>query len=242
MIKAKKFEIQFIKKNKESKDAYSFYFDRRNLNFDFIPGQYIKIFLDIENVDQRGTSRYFTISSSPTDKEYLVITTKIIKSSFKKHLLKLNSGETVKAFGPVGYFDFDPKENKNIVLLAGGIGITPYHSLIRYIDSKKISTNVTLIVSFDLFENIIFRSELEEIEAKNKHVKIIYTLTKEKNLYPGFEKGRITDSLIKRHVDRLDSQKFYIVGSEKAVEGLHKVLKKLKIKEENIFKEDFSGY
>lgn len=242
MSKAKKFELIFINKRKESEDTYSFYFDRKELKFEFVSGQYIKIFLDIKKVDARGSSRYFTISSSPTDKDYLVITTKIVESSFKKSLLDLKPGDRVKAFGPVGYFDFDPKKDKNIVLLAGGIGITPYHSLIRYIDLKKIPTNVILIASFDLYENIIFKSELEEIQLNNKNIKIVYTLTKEKNLYPGFEKGRVTGALIKRLVDDLEIQKYYLVGSEKSTSGFYKILKKLKIDEENIFKEDFSGY
>ena len=83
------------------------------------------------------------------------------------------------------------------MLLAGGIGITPYYSLIKYIDFKKLPTKVTLIASFDFFENIIFKSELEKIQIRNKNIKVIYTLTKENHLFPGFEKGRIRDKLIK---------------------------------------------
>jgi len=239
MKKPKNFELEFIKKIKESKDAYSFYFRRPN-GFDFKPGQYIKLFLDIKKPDSRGSSRYFTISSSPTEKDFIVITTKIIKSSFKKEFLNLVPHEKINAFGPVGYFDFNQDKDKNIVLLSGGIGITPYYSLINYIGTKKLATNVTLIASFDFYKNIIFYNDLKKIEKNNKLIKIIYTLTKEEKY--SFEKGRIGKDLLKKYVYELSSVKFYAVGSEAMTQDLIRILRELNIKEKNIFKEDFLGY
>lgn len=78
MALAKYFYLNFIKKEKIAKDTYSFYFDSSKDNFDFISGQYVKMNLIIENPDDRGTSRFFTISSSPLEKDRLMITTKVI--------------------------------------------------------------------------------------------------------------------------------------------------------------------
>jgi glycine betaine catabolism B len=238
-MSARNLELKFIKKVRESKDSYSFYFTRPK-DFKFNPGQYVKIFLDIKNPDKRGSSRYFTISSSPTEKDFIVITTKIIKSSFKKEFLNLIPNEKINAFGPVGYFDFNQDKDKNIVLLSGGIGITPYHSLIKFIDTKKLITNVTLIASFDFHKNIIFYEELMKIENENKLIKIIYTLTKEKR--EGFEKGRVNEDLLKKYIKDLKTEKFYLVGSDTFTEEIYTLLTDLEVKEENIFKEDFSGY
>lgn len=242
MGKAGKFELTFLKKEKQSYDAYSIYFDRKNLNFNFKAGQYLKLFLDIEKADARGSSRYFTISSSPTDKDYLTITTRIIKSSFKLTLNFLKPGDKLKAFGPIGYFDFDPEINKDVVFIAGGIGVTPYHSLIRYIDFNDFSTKVTLLASFDLKKNAVFYNEFKEVERKNSAIKIIYSLTKENKSIPGFESGRIDENMIKKYVHNISFQKYFITGPQAMVENLYSMIKNLNISDEKIFKEDFPGY
>lgn len=240
--KASKFELFFLKKEKKSRDAYSFYFDRKGLDFDFIPGQYLKLFLDILDPDERGSSRYFTISSSPTDKDYLTITTRIIQSSFKLRLNSLVSGEKVRAFGPIGYFDFDPKFKNENIFIAGGIGVTPYHSILRFVKSKKIKSKITLFVSFPNRDEAIFFDELKEIEKSNSDIRIVYSLTKEDKIYPEFEKGRIDIDMIKKYVQDYKSSKFFITGPEAMVLSLYDSLKDWGIQEENIFKEDFPGY
>ncbi|MBP9716627.1 MAG: FAD-dependent oxidoreductase [Candidatus Levybacteria bacterium] len=242
MNKAQKFELEFIKKEIVSKDAYSFYFNRKKHRFNFSPGQYLKLFLDIENPDERGSSRYFTISSSPTDKDFLTITTRVIKSSFKLKLNSLNPGDRVRAFGPIGYFDFDIKDNREQVFLAGGIGMTPAHSILRLVDAKKEKTKILLIVSFPKFSEIIFYEDLKEIESRNKNIKIIYTLTNEDKKIEGFEKGHINESLIKKYSKDLKNTKYFIVGSESFEYSMINLLTKMKIKEENMFKENFPGY
>lgn len=242
MNKAQKFELNYVTKEKVSQDAYSFYFDRRKLNFNFLPGQYIKIYLDIDSPDERGSSRYFTISSSPTDKDFITITTRIIKSSFKLKLNSINPGEKVRAFGPIGYFDFDIKNNKEQIFLAGGIGMTPAYSIIRFVDEKKAKTKILLIVSFPKFSDVVFYDELKEIEFRNKNIKIIYTLTKEKKKIEGFEKGHIDENLIKNNSFDFKTAKYFIVGSESFEYSMFNLLIKMRIDEENIFKENFPGY
>ncbi len=253
MKKATKFELEFLKKEKMAKDTYSFYFNRVHVKsglgkrgsagyFDFKPGQYMKIYLSIPNADERGSSRYFTISSSPTDQDYLTITTKIIRSSFKLKLSKLKTGEKISAFGPLGYFDFGEKNKKQKVFLAGGIGITPFHSIIHYIDQRRLNLNVVLIVSFASKDETIFYNELKEIESRNSTIKIVYTLTKEKNLYPMFEIGRIDERMIKKYVQDYKESDFFIVGPEKFEAVMIETVKGMGIKRENIFTENFPGY
>ncbi len=241
MGKAVKFELEFIKKQKESKDTYSFYFKRPN-EFDFFSGQYVKLFLDILNPDSRGSSRYFTISSSPEEKKYLIITTRIIKSSFKLKLNRLKSGEKIMAFGPVGYFDFYPEKQKNLVFIAGGIGVTPFHSILKTLEFKKSKINIILFNSFDYKQNVVFYRDLKKIENENLNIKLIYTLTKDANNYLEFEKGRIDESLIKKYIDDLHEYHYFITGSENFVNDIFEMLRKIGVLEEKIFKEDFPGY
>lgn len=241
MKKAARFELEFLKKEKIANDTYTFTFERTR-DFDFKPGQYIKIYLSIPNPDERGSSRYFTISSSPTDRDFLTITTKIVKSSFKLTLNKMKPGEKVNIFGPLGYFDFDGKNKKQKVFLAGGIGITPFHSIIRYIDQKSLSLNVILIVSFALKDDVIFCNEMKKIESANSNINIVYTLTKEKKLYPNFEKGRIDENMIKKYVQDYKESKFFVVGSEAFEISMIEIVKKMGLSQDYIFSENFPGY
>lgn len=242
MKKAEKFELKFVKKEKVAKDTYSFYFDRKKTNFDFISGQYLKLFLDIENPDERGSSRYFTISSSPNDPDYLVITTKIIESSFKINIFSLKPGEKINAFGPIGYFDFDIKSKNQNIFIAGGIGMTPYHSILKSLEFSKLNPKITLFVSFKNRDDIIFFNELKEIEKKKTALKIVYSLTNEDKNYPEFEKGRINIDMIKKYVQDYTKADFFLVGSESLVESIFEMLRSGGVLEDRIFKEDFPGY
>ncbi len=241
MNKAQKLELTYIKKEKVSRDTYSFYFDRNKMNFNFLPGQYLKIFLKIDSPDDRGSSRYFTISSSPTDKDFLVITTRIVKSSFKLKLNTLKTGKKIRAFGPIGYFDFDAKSTKEQIFLAGGVGMTPAHSIIKFTESKKEKTKILLIVSFQKLSDIIFYNELKEIEARNKNIKIVYTITKDKKI-EGFERGHIDEKLIRKYSLDFKKAKYFLVGSESFEFKMVDLVTKMGIPEENIFKENFPGY
>lgn len=103
-IPAKKIELRFIKREHLTTDIYAYYFDRHQVEFTFLAGQYVQLTLPHKNADERGSSRYFTITSSPTEKDYVIITTRVGKSSFKKALFQLEPGMKVQFFGPIGTF------------------------------------------------------------------------------------------------------------------------------------------
>ena len=103
---AKKYTLKFIKKEKIRDEIYSFYFTTSGDQLiNWIPGQYLQLSLP-HSVDERGSSRFFSIASSPTEKE-IMLTIKKGKSSFKKALFRLDAGTLVNAFGPMGKFILD---------------------------------------------------------------------------------------------------------------------------------------
>lgn len=236
MKKAEKIILNFQKKDEINKNIFTFYFDNK---IDFLPGQYLKVNLSIINPDEKGTSRYFTISSSPLDK-YIEITTRIGKSSFKKYLKNLKSGEKINAFGPIGYFNFDSKDKDEQIFLSGGMGITPFHSIIKFLDQKKLNTRIKLIASFSKKNDVIFYDELKEIESRNENLKIIFNVTKEK--VKGFENDRLSKKFIEKYSENLKKAKYFIVGSEDFEYGVSELIKSFGIKEEKVFKENFPGY
>jgi ferredoxin-NADP reductase len=104
MVKVTLFSLNFIKKELLTDGIYAYYFDRRSIAFDFQAGQYMQLTLSHTDVDDRGSSRFFTIASSPSEKDFLMITSRRGRSSFKKALFSLQAGDVVQVFGPIGAF------------------------------------------------------------------------------------------------------------------------------------------
>lgn len=237
------FILPFAKKEKIAENTYSFYFDRTRHNFDFLPGQYIKMVLTIENPDNRGNSRFLTIASSPLEKDYIMITTKIIKSSFKKRLSNLRIGEEVQFFGPLGEFVLKTEDKDPKVFLAGGIGITPFHSMINYAVSKNLSIPIALIVSFSTTNEMVWYEKLLSIISNNKNIKIIYTITHHKgDMNWKGETERISKEMIKKYVSDIQAPKYYIAGPPAMTSAMEEIVNSAGVANERIFTENFIGY
>lgn len=245
MITPRDFVLLFVKKEQRSKDAYTFFFDRTAVSdFYFLPGQYVRMTLDVLQPDDRGSSRFFSITSSPPDKQYLTVTTRIIQSAFKKTLLELSPGAPVKFFGPVGRFVFDETITKPHIFLAGGIGITPFHSMLFYAAEQNLSIPITLFVSFSTGEDIVFYDELRKVSTDHPNIKVVYTVTKpEASEKPwSGETGRISADLIKKYAPDFMNSLFYISGPPPMVDGMLELVKEMGVSDEQVKKEKFVGY
>ena len=245
MANSTEFHLPFLKKEIKAENTFSFFFDRKGSGFTFLPGQYIRMTLQHETPDNRGTGRFFTVYSSPSDLDYITITTKVIQSTFKKTLADLKGGEVIKFFGPMGNFILDESDTTPRVLLAGGIGITPYHSMLRYAAAKNLSIPLTLLVSFSTKQEMVFYDELMEVAKAHNSIKVIYTITKPEQSMGEWsgETGRISADLLRKYVANIVDQKYYLVGPTVMVEAMHKMLQdELKLPEEKIISENFPGY
>lgn len=243
MIQSQPYTFSFLKKTEIAQHTYSFFFKRPE-NFDFIAGQYNRWTLPITATDGRGSSRFFTISSSPEERESVSLTTKIIQSDFKKALLELKEGDEIKIFGPMGNFILDESDNREKVFIAGGIGITPFHSILLSAAAKNLAQSLTLLASFSTPEEMAFRDELAQIAESHPSLKVIYTATKpEESTQPWEgEKGRVSEDLIKKYVKDPQTSVFYMAGPPPMVDGAKKLLEGMHIPEENIKLEQFTGY
>lgn len=235
------YTIQFVNKQQESQDAFSFFFSRNDLAY--TAGQYMKLTLDIPQPDERGATHFFTISSSPSEKEYLRITTRIIQSTFKIALAQLATGTDVTMIAPLGRFTFDPNSMTHHIFIAGGIGITPYRSMIKYAFDTHAPTPITLITSFKTIEDSIFREELLTITHNSPHIKLIECLTHptDPTHWDGHI-GRIDATLLTSIISDLSDTKFYVCGPEAMVTSLMETVKKLGAQDTQIIREIFSGY
>lgn len=239
------FYLPFIKKEQVAKDALAFYFGQTNVQFDFLPGQYVRMYLPGTGIDGRGDKRPFTIASSPLKKEHIMIVTRIIQSTFKKRLSELSVGEKIKFYGPMGGFVLHEEEQNEQVFLAGGIGITPFLSMISYVDEKKLPLKITLLASFSTVEDIIFKEQLEVIAKRSENVKVVYTITKpEESKLSSWngEIGRISEELIRKHIKNPLEALYYIVGPPQMVSAMEELVAKMGVPSQRILIENFTGY
>lgn len=236
--------VVFVKKEQVASDTYTYYFERKNLTEDFLPGQYMRMTLPITATDGRGSSHFFTISSSPTKKDFLTVTTKRGQSDFKNALFGLTPGTPVQIMAPIGGFLLRPEDQTPKVFLAGGIGITPFHSMITYAADLDLKTQLTLIVSFSTVEEIVFYDELTEIEKTHNNIKIIYSVSHPENSNKPWtgDKGRISEELIKKYIPDIMSPVFMVVGPPAMVDATEQLLKTMNIPLDHIKVEQFTGY
>ena len=204
-------------------------------DFDFKPGQYAMMQLDTGDED---STRPLSIASSPTE-DFLLFSTKISESSFKKKFNWLKAGDKVKVKGPMGVFVLD-ENAKNIVFIGGGIGITPFRDMIKYATDKKLQNKLTLVYSSRVPAEICYKNEWELWQRQNPNLKVVHTVTDDA-LWQG-RKGRINEAMIKESCNGLSNALFYIFGPPAMVEGLSQLLKSMNIPQQNVKVEKFAGY
>jgi ferredoxin-NADP reductase/nitrite reductase/ring-hydroxylating ferredoxin subunit len=251
--KLNEFELVLLEKQKYNEnDVMSFKFSKQDIEqkkeLDYISGQYA--FFDIGGVynDPEGPLRHFTIASSPTE-NFIMISTRIRDTPYKKRLSSLEEEKAkVKVRGPTGKFILHEDYSKPAVLLSGGIGVTPFRSMIKYATGRQLPIKIVMFDSNREEANILYKNEFDECLKTNKNLKIIYTITGEGQPPLGHwegEAGRIDKAMITKYVseDELNKSIFYICGPPAMLNALQNILnEKLKISKDRVKIEEFTGY
>ncbi len=239
----RKLMLTLDKKIKIAPSVYDFVF-KYDKKINFKPGQYLEWTLNVKNPDSRGNRRYFTIASSPTE-DNLRIGVKFYQNSskFKKKLLDLKVGDKVLSGELNGDFVLPLDKKNNLVFLAGGIGITPFRSMLKYLLDNNIKLPITIFYSNKDIEDIVYKDILDQ--AFNKlNVKTIYNLTNVENIskeWKGY-RGRINQEIVKKEVKEINNTKFYLSGPHAMVVGFEETLYSMGIARSNIKKDFFPGF
>lgn len=239
-------KLKLTDKKDEASGTKSFFFEPEE-KIDWLPGQYFYITLPkLTHEDPRGNTRHVTNSASPTEGNLVRITTRVRKESgFKQSLDELPVGSEIEGKGPNGIFTIDEKTTGSHIFLAGGIGITPFRSIIKYALDKNLGINMNLVYSNSLPEEIALRKELEGWTS-NQNFKLYMTISKpeeSKEKWDGLT-GRIDENLINKLFTKEDIQKstFWVSGPPAFVDAMEEMLGKMRIPVENIRTEKFTGY
>jgi len=204
----------------------------------FKPGQFFFAGIKIAGSEM---TKHFSFSNSPTEKGYVEFTKKLTDSDFSKALNRLKVGDGAKLKMPYGSFTFEG-EYKKIAFLSGGIGITPIRSICKFVTDRKLATDIILLYGNHQEEDIVFKTDLEEMGSVNKNLRVVHTLTYPEQTWRG-RRGFIDEEMIKEEISDYQERVFYVCGPPKMVESLVDILKsRLALPEDKVKTENFLGY
>ena len=217
-------------------DTSSFRFSRPE-GFDFKPGQYIMVKIKSGDKELIHT---FSLSSSPTDRNFIEFTKKLTASEYSTNLRSMMPGDWAHIDGPYGKFTFEGEYEK-ILFLAGGIGITPFFSIIKYCSDIRLPTSMVLFHGCRNENEIAFKKELENMQLKNHNLKLIYVLNEPSPAWKG-KVGFVTARLIGQEVPDFRNRIFYACGPPPMVVAMQKVVSELGLPLTQLKLESFAGH
>lgn len=236
-----KLKLTLKKKEQNTNGMYNLVFEN-DRKFSFQAGQYMEWTIDSNKADDRGNRRFFTIASSPTEKE-IMLGVKLYEkgSTFKKKIFDMKIGETILASGLAGDFILPKNKNKKLAFIAGGIGITPFRSMIKFLSDTSEKRDIALLYANTSASEIgykdIFDSAKLSIGLSTSYM--ISGLVFEK--FPNGYHGRVDKEIIAERIPDYMERKFYISGSNAFVQSIRSYLKSLGILSRNIRTDYFSG-
>lgn len=208
----------------------------------FRAGQYLEWTLPHRFSDNRGNRRYFTIASSPTE-DTVRLGVKFYKpaSTWKRALWAMQAGDTLSASQVAGDFVLPEDKKKKLVFIAGGIGVTPFRSMVQYLVDTKDSRDVTLLYSNKTANEIAYK-DIFDNATQAIGMKTVYALTNESQPVPGTYSGMIDGALIAREIPDYKERVFYISGPHGMVEAFKTTLTSMGVSRFNIKADYFPGF
>jgi glycine betaine catabolism B len=225
-------KLKIIEIIDEAPDVKTFRVENKNIQF--YPGQFFMV-----SFDDPTFQRAYSIASSPTQKDHLEITMNLV-GEFTKKLFQAKVGDSLNFKGPYGKFYFNEEMNNDLILIGGGLGISPLMSIIRYCDDKKLKNKVNLIYSVRTPEDIIYNEEIKKIKEENNNFNHTITITRPNgNNWKG-RTGRIDLELLKENISNVEHSLFFLCGPLEFVKSSIAMLESLGAKKEQ-FKTDIWG-
>lgn len=222
-------KLTLIEKKQETSDVFSFIFEPPK-PISWQAGQYALYKLPHDNQDDRGDTRIFTISSPPHQKNVMLTTRFFFQesSSFKKALFSKEIGEQIEILRIQGHFTVEDPAKKS-VFIAGGIGITPFHSILLELEKEKRIKDIILVYSNKNEESVILKSTLNRLENANQGIDIQYI----------YSPQRSDKNYIKKSVLDYQERIFFISGPLRLVKSVENSLSQLNIRREQVRKDYF---
>ncbi len=208
--------------------------------FSYLPGQFLTLTLPVAGKPIR---RSYTISSSPTQGYYCEITVKREEQGAGSRYLhdQVKAGDTIEAQAPSGKFFFTGKESDSIVLIAGGVGITPMMSVTRALTDMGWDGDIYFIVACSDPQHFIFEAELKRLRERHPNLHVFVAMSRIQEDQNGYKSGRLSKELLSQWVANLSSRRIHICGPPKMMDGVREMLAELRVPPGNIHTENFGA-
>jgi ferredoxin-NADP reductase len=237
------YTVKLLRREEVAEGTMSFYFEKPP-SFQFKAGQYVDCSLiDPPETDAEGNIRTFSIASAPAEKD-LMVATRMRDTAFKRVLKTMPLGTPLKMEGPLGSFTIHSNVSRPAVFLAGGIGITPFRSMIINAVREGLARPVVLFYSNRRPEDSAFLEELQQIGNGNKNYQTICVMSKMEKSQRSWHgaTGHIDKALLARFIPDVAAPIYYVAGPPAMVTATKETLTGAGVNEDDIRSEDFAGY
>jgi ferredoxin-NADP reductase/Na+-transporting NADH:ubiquinone oxidoreductase subunit NqrB len=236
-----RFMLKLLERRKLSSSTYEFVFEG-DPRLRFHPGQYLEWTLGHESPDNRGNRRYFTIASSPTERDIsLGVRFYEPPSSFKFALASMRPGDIISASHLSGDFVLPKNKNRKLAFIAGGIGVTPFRSMVQYLMDQGEARSVVVLYSNKTLSEIAYRDVFNRAKEM-LGIKTVYVVTNERTQVPGVYNGPINEPLLKQEIPDYRARIFYLSGPHSMVVAFEKLLSEMGVPKRNIKTDFFPGF
>ncbi len=234
---------RLAKREEVAYETMAFHFERPT-DLQFEAGQYVDVTLiDPPETDSEGDTRSFSVASAPFEEE-LLFATRMRDTAFKRVLKSCPLGTEVEIAGPMGYFTLHNNAKRPAVFLAGGIGITPFLSIVRQAAKDRLPHRLYLFYSNRRPEDAGFMDDLRDLEAANPNYRLIPTMAEMEKSHREWlgETGFINREMLIRYLPEPEGPTYYIAGPPAMVAAMHQMLAAAGVDKDDIRTEEFAGY
>ena len=235
--------VKLTSRESVAEGTMAFHFEKPK-EFQFTPGQYVNVtLLNPPETDSEGNIRSFSIASAPFE-DHITLATRMRDTAFKRVLKSAPLGMEAKLEGPMGSFTLHKNASKAAVLLAGGIGITPFFSILRHAAHEKLPHRLYMFYSNRRPEDTAFLSELRRLEEANQHFRFLPTMTEMAKSHQDWkgQTGFIDQQMMTRFLPELRSPTYYVAGPPAMVAAMRQMLVSSGVDEDDVRTEEFAGY
>ena len=238
-----KYDVKLRRREAVAEGTLSFYFDKPD-GFTFKAGQFVELTeANPPETDAEGNSRAFSLASAPSE-PHLMVATRMRDTAFKRVLGKLPLGAEVQIEGPFGNLILHNDTARTAVFLAGGIGITPFRSIVVRAAKERLPHRLFLFYSNRRPEDAAFLGELQALRAVNANYTLVETMTgveRGSDAHQGAA-GRISKETLIQHLGDLNGPIYYIAGPPTMVGAMQQLLNSAGVNDDDIRPEEFAGY
>jgi len=219
--------IEDIKIQAEKFYVYKYRLVDKKINF--IAGQYVSVIVP------GSTPAPFSIASSPEQHDMIELAIEMTGGPHTSKIQQTKVGDHTTLRGPFGTFVLG--EEKKACFLSGGVGITPFMSMLRWIRDTKQDIQAVLFYSCRIKDQFLWMDELEQMIQDHPNIKIVFTVTREDPPDWKYNKGRITKELIIEKLPEYKDYTFYSCGPQSLIDGMFTILKELGLPDEKVKRE-----